>query len=68
MVHPDEKTVIPFAPEPILKQDGHKKNDCERNAAKRLLETIRRKHPHLKMIIVEDALYGNDPILSYLTN
>jgi len=61
LVHPDEKTVIPLAPEPILKQDGHKKNDCERNAAKRLLEAIRREHPHLKMIIVEDALYANAP-------
>jgi hypothetical protein len=61
LVHPDEKTVIPLAPEPILKQDGNKKNDCERNAAKRLLEAMRREHPHLKMIIVEDALYANAP-------
>lgn len=61
LVHPDEKTVLPFAPEPILKQDGTKKNDCERNAAKRLLESLRREHPHLKMIIVEDALYANAP-------
>ena len=61
LVHPDEKTVIPLAPEPILKQDGYKKNDCERNAAKRLLEAMRREHPHLKMIIVEDALYANAP-------
>ena len=58
LVHPDEKTVIPLAPEPILKQDGDKKNDCERNAAKRLLEAMRQEHPHLKMMIVEDALYG----------
>lgn len=61
LVHPDEKTVVPLAPEPILKQDGHRKNDCERNAAKRLLKAIRREHPHLKMIIVEDALYANAP-------
>lgn len=33
MVHPDEKVVLPFAPEPILKEDGTGKNDCERNAA-----------------------------------
>ena len=31
------KEVFPLAPEPILKPDGAKKNDCERNAAKRLL-------------------------------
>ena len=66
LVHPDEKTVIPLAPEPILKQDGYKKNDCERNAAKRLLEAIRREHPHLKMIIVEDALYANAPHINLI--
>ena len=66
LVHPDEKTVIPLAPEPILKQDGDKKNDCERNAAKRLLEAMRGEHPHLKMIIVEDALYGNAPHISLI--
>jgi hypothetical protein len=66
LVHPDEKTVIPLAPEPILKQDGHKKNDCERNAAKRLLEAIRCEHPHLKMIIVEDALYANAPHINLI--
>lgn len=66
LIHPDEKTVIPLAPEPILKQDGHKKNDCERNAAQRLLEAIRREHPHLKTIIVEDALYANAPHINLI--
>ena len=28
IVHPDKKTVIPLAPEPIIKTDGSKKNDC----------------------------------------
>ena len=32
LVHPDFKEVIPLAPEPIINQDGHTKNDCERNA------------------------------------
>ena len=36
LVHPDFKEVVALAPEPILKQDCVKKNDCERNAAKRL--------------------------------
>jgi hypothetical protein len=47
--------VFPLAPEPILKQDGARKNDCERNAAKRLLTDLRREHPHLKLIVVEDG-------------
>ena len=66
VVHPDLKQVIPFAPEPISKQDGAKKNDCERNAAKRLLSDIRREHPHLSITILGDALYANDPFLEEL--
>jgi hypothetical protein len=66
MMHPQEKTVIPLAPEPILKQDGTRKNDCERNAAKRLLESLRREHPHLKIIIVEDALSANAPHINLI--
>lgn len=61
LIHPDQKQVIPFAPEPIIKQDGVAKNDCERNAAKRLLPKIRQEHPHLKLIIVEDGLASNAP-------
>ena len=61
MVHPDEKVVIPLAPEPILNSDGVKKNDCEHNATKRLLAHIRREHPHLKLTVVEDGLSSNAP-------
>lgn len=59
--HPDIKEVIPLAPEPIQKQDGASKNDCERNAAKRLLPKIRQQHPHLKFIVIEDGLASNGP-------
>jgi len=61
LVHPDHREVIPLAPEPIEKQDGSEKNDCERNAAKRLLRQIRQEHPHLKLIVVEDGLASNAP-------
>ena len=66
LVHPDKKVVIPFAPEPIIKGDGATKNDCERNASKRLLKDFRREHPHLPVVIVEDALASNYPHLSLL--
>jgi hypothetical protein len=66
IVHPDEKAVIPIAPEPIVKSDGKNKNDCESNASKRLLKDFRREHPHLKTIIVEDALSSNYPHLLIL--
>ncbi len=61
ILHPEKPQVIPICPEPIKKQDGQNKNDCERNASKRLLEDTRREHPHLKLIIVEDALAANAP-------
>ena len=32
IVHPERKAVLPLAPEAIIKQDGEKKNDCERDA------------------------------------
>ena len=61
IVHPDFAEVIPFAPEAIIKQDRETKNDCERNAAKRLLEKLRQDHPHLRLIIIEDGLSSNAP-------
>ena len=66
IVHPDQRAVLPLAPEPITRQDGATKNDCERNAAKRLLPDIRRDHPHLKLIVVEDALSANAPHIRLL--
>lgn len=61
IVHPDFREVIPLAPEPIIKQDGTTKNDCERNAARRLLRKTRREHPHLPLIVIEDGLASNAP-------
>ena len=49
---------------PILKKDGAKKNDCE--AAVRLLEDVRREHPHLKLIVVEEGLASNGPHINLL--
>jgi hypothetical protein len=68
MMHPDHREVVPLAPEPIEKQDGSEKNDCERNAAKRLLRRIRQEHPHLKLIVVEDGLASNAPHIRELQN
>lgn len=61
IVHPDHKEVFPLFPEAILKQDGAKKNDCERNACVRFLEGFRKEHPHLKVIMTSDALGSNGP-------
>jgi len=61
IVHPDFREVIPLAPELITKQDGQTKNDCERNAAKRFIGKLRKDHPHLRLILVEDSLSSNAP-------
>lgn len=66
IVHPDLKTVIPLMPEAIIRQDGNTKNDCERNATKRLLSHVRQDHPKLKFLVVQDALAANGPNIKEL--
>jgi hypothetical protein len=61
LVHPDNKEVIPLFPEMITNGDGQNKNDCERNAARRWLRKFRQDHPHLPVVITEDALSPNAP-------
>ncbi|MHC5062246.1 MAG: transposase [Planctomycetota bacterium] len=61
IIHPNRREVIPLMPEPIMKQDGESKNDCERNAAKRFLARLEQDYPHLSFTITEDALSPNAP-------
>jgi Transposase DDE domain len=67
IVHPDQEEVFTLDFEPILNADGAKKNDCERNAAKRLCQDLRERYPDLKPILVEDALYANAPHIRQIT-
>ena len=56
LVHPDLKEVVPLAPRPIIKQDGGQtRSDCEAHATRRWLNQFHREHPHLPVIVVEDA-------------
>ena len=68
IVHPDKRTVIPFAPEAIIKENNATKNDCELNASKRLLEHIKKEHPRLPLLIVEDGLYAKAPHIKLLNS
>ena len=68
IVHPNQKIVLPLCPEPIKKQDGATKNDCERNAGKRFLIKFREDHPKLKVVFVEDALSANAPRIEDLNS
>ena len=49
-----------------MKEDGNNKNDCERNASKRLLMHISEQYKHLKPIIIEDGLSSNGPHIKLL--
>lgn len=66
IVCPGHAEVVPLYPEPIIKQDGSTKNDCERNAAKRFLNRLREDYPHVPFIITEDALSANAPHIQEL--
>jgi hypothetical protein len=66
LVHPDNRQVMPIAPEPVMPVDGHSKQDCEINAGKRLIEKIRRAHPKLDIVIAGDSLYSKQPFVDLL--
>ncbi len=66
LVHPVQRAVFALAPEMIRRQDGASKNDCERNAAKRLVADFRRQHPHLRTIVVQDGLFSTAPHIALL--
>jgi len=68
IIHPDKKTVLPFAPEAIIKEKNATKNDCELNASKRLLKQIKKEHPRLPLLIIEDALYAKAPHIKLLNS
>ena len=63
LVHPDQRTVIPWMPEPLVKHDGTAKNDGERNAAQRFMAKLRQDHPHLQGLVTEDSLSSHAPHL-----
>lgn len=66
LVHPDQREVFSFCPEPIVIQDGVDKNDCELNAFKRFIADFRREHPKLATVFVMDALYARTSVIELL--
>ena len=66
MVCPGQRQVIPLAPEPVQNSDGQHKQDCELNAAKRIVKKIRHAHPKLRIVIGGDGLYSNQPFINEL--
>ena len=62
-MHPDIKQVIPVMAEPISNSDGSKKQDCETNAAKRLIPQLRKQFPKMGLIITGDDLFSRQPMI-----
>jgi len=65
-VHPEQATVFPIACEAIVKQDGDSKNDCELNAAKRIIPQIRATLGDEAILGIFDALFANGPHIKAL--
>jgi len=67
IVSPKESIVFPVAIEDISKTDGETKNDCETNAAKRLIPQILLTIGKDRDILFGgDAIYGSGPMLKEL--
>ncbi len=68
IAHPNMSTIIPFMPEQIRNEDGQEKQDCETNAAKRMIGKLREQHPQLGFTIGGDALFATQPFVEALRN
>ena len=67
LVKPGKSEVFVVDAEPIVQQDGEEKNDCERTAAKRLLDRMAESHASRSVVYALDALYGCGPIVRRIT-
>jgi hypothetical protein len=63
IMHPGLRQVIPLMPEEICNSDGSTKQDCETNAAKRLIPKIKKDHPKLDLILGGDDIYSRQPMI-----
>jgi hypothetical protein len=68
IVCPRQTEVFIAENEPIVKQDGVVKNDCERNAAKRLFKKLLGSFGSQPVVYVLDALYSCAPIIKEITS
>jgi len=67
IVHPDKSgQALVVDVEPITRADGATKNDGERNATARLLDSLNTAYPARRWLVVQDALAANGPHLTAL--
>ncbi|MEJ7711979.1 MAG: hypothetical protein WKF84_19440 [Pyrinomonadaceae bacterium] len=63
LVKSGKRLILPFDAEICSPQDGSEKQDCEVQAAKRLVGRVRREHPQLALIVTGDDLYSHVPFV-----
>jgi hypothetical protein len=66
IVQPENETVISLEPEFIVPQDGHEKQDCEIQAAKRWVEKQGNFYAKRGMTILGDDLFSREPFCRVL--
>jgi len=65
IVHPEKKEIISLAPEFIRPQDGHLKQDCEIQAAKRWVTNHANLFDGQKITLLGDDLYSHQPMVEH---
>ena len=68
LAKPGLRQVLPIGAEEVSRQDGTTKEDCEINAARRLIPRIVASHPHMDLVLVGDGLYSHVPFVKLLQN
>lgn len=68
LAHPTAKRPIPLLLEEIRQDDGVQKQDCEFNAARRLIPKLVKQHPHLDLVFVGDGLFSKEPMVDLISN
>jgi len=58
--------VLPLDVEEVRNSDGQEKQDCELNAAKRLLLRHRQEHPQMPLIVGGGGLYCHEPCIAQI--
>ena len=64
VVKPHHPHVIPLEPEFIVPQDGHKKQDCEREAVKRWIKQIGSDYSSRSVTLLGDDIYACVPVVT----
>ena len=58
--------VFPLDVEEVRTSDGQEKQDCELQAAKRLIDRLRQEHPQMALLVGGDDLYCHEPFIMQL--